>query len=188
MFCPKCGTPLDDGVNICPTCGMVVGENNYSQQQQYQYYQAGPMLEMKWYKFLIYFSLFASAVLNAITGLQMLTGAHYGGAAEYVYSYFEGLKGLDILVGLLSIGIAALAVYTRIRLAGYFQNGPKMLLYLYASSAIINLVYIIGLNMVIGEVAEMIDTITFISSTVVSAIMIFVNKSYFDKRAHLFVN
>ncbi len=188
MFCQKCGTPIENGVSICPACGTPVASDSYAQEpQQYQYYQAGPVLEMKWYKFLIYFSLFASAVLNAITGFQLLTGAHYGGSAEYVYAFFDGLKGLDILVGLLSLGFAGFAIYTRTRLAGYFQNGPKMLLFTYAAGAAINLIYVIGLNAVLGGIASEIDTSSFIINLIVSAVMIFVNKTYFDKRAHLFV-
>ena len=144
---------------------------------------------MKWFKFLIYFALFAGAALNAISGIQMLTGEVYGEYKEYVYAVFEDLKTLDMIVGILMLATAALGIYTRFRLAGYYANGPKMLSVVYAMAVLVNLVYIIGVNSILSEaVMESVDTSSSITSMLVSAVMIIINNTYFKKRAHLFVN
>lgn len=170
----------------------------YQQPQEpvYQtpYYQNQPMVEqnqlpMKWFKFLIYFALFAGAVLNVISAIPMLTGSIYEGSADLVYAMFEGLQAVDMLSGLLMLATAAIGVYTRFRLAKYCQNGPKMVTVLYIMAVAVNLFYLIGVSAVLPEaVLESVDMTSSITSIVTSVIMIFVNRTYFQKRAHLFVN
>ncbi len=210
MYCQNCRNYVADGTKFCPNCGAAIAapqEQQAYQQQPYQQadpqqayhsqpsYQAPvyPVMEqpMKWYKFLIYFSLFASAVLNFFSGVQLLTGNHYGtdGEANLVYSMFSGLQGLDILVGILMIAVAAFAIYTRMRLAQYRADGPKMLMILYAVNAIVGLVYVIGLSALVNDmVRDALDYSSFTSNIAMSVAMIFINKKYFDKRKHLFVN
>ena len=144
-------------------------------------------MPMKWFKFLIYFTLFASAFLNVINGIRLITGAQYEGSADLVYSMYEGLKTVDMLVGVLAIALAFLAVYTRIRLAGYYENGPKLLTIFYIAIAAINFVNIIGYAMILPE--EIIKTLNFSSlagQIVTSIVLIIANNVYFKKRAHLF--
>lgn len=165
-------------------------ESNYQPQNNTPMYQPQNELPMKWFKFLIFFSLFASAVLNTISGIIALTGAQYEqeykGAKELVYAYFEGLQTVDMIYGVALIAIAAFAIYVRVRLAGYYANGPKLLNVLYLANAGFGLFYIIALQSIVGSDVNL-DMTSAITSIITSVVMVGVNTVYFKKRAHLFV-
>ena len=196
MFCQNCGDQIEVGKKFCSNCGAPVAGQNH-QQQSYQQpqpsYQPPVSLEkelpMKWYKFLIYFVLFASAILNLASGIQFLNGTAYGGEAELLYDAFDGLRGLDMLIGVVMILMAVFSVYTRFRLSKFCKDGPVMLMILYAVGAITLILYMVGLYAVLPDVFhEALDSSSIASSTCMSIAMIFANKKYFDKRKHLFVN
>lgn len=193
MFCAKCGTQIPDDAGFCTSCGNPVAaqpvqETAYQQPEQ----PLQPALPMKWFKFLIYFALWAGALLNIVlNGVVMLNGLHYGDAetAKLVYAMFEDLKGLDTLCGVLAIVMGVFSIYTRFQLAGFKKKGPMLLAFVYAGAIVFNLIYIIGCNSILPEyVLSEMDYTSFYSNTVTSAVMIFVNMAYFKKRAHLFVN
>lgn len=194
MYCKKCGSFVQDGQRFCPICGTEITVEQQTQQfsnpmNNQANYSFRPEPSMKWFKFLIYFSLFAAAVLNAINGINLLTGSIYDGYAELVYEVYDGLQLIDTVVGLLSFALAAFCVYTRYRLAGFYQNGPKTLTYLYIFNIVINLVYLIGLTSIVGsEILESSDYSSFVSGIATSIVYIFINKSYFSKREYLFIN
>ncbi len=190
MFCSKCGVQIDSNAAFCPSCGaptQTAGQSAASPRPEVSPIETN-QLPMKWFKFLIYFSLFAGAVLNALTGIQLITGAHYDGQKDLVYQVFENLQTLDIIIGLAMLALAVFAIYTRIRLAGYYKNGPKLLNLVYLGGVIVNLLYIVGLYIVVPAVAETLDLTSTISSCVTSLIMVIVNREYFRKREALFVN
>ena len=146
-----------------------------------------PEKPMNWYKFMIYFALFAGAILNAITGIRMLTGSVYEGAADYVYAFFPGLSGLDKIMGLAAIALAVLGIYTRQELAKFTAKAPQFVSYLYIGTAAYNLIYMIGFMMIVGDSVEL-NMTTFIVQIVVSAVMVWANKQYFANRSEMFVN
>jgi len=150
-----------------------------------------PDMPMGWFKFLIYFSLFAGAVLNAIDGIMTMTGAHYNmqreGMSEVVYRMFDGLQAMDMIMGIGGIALAVLGIYTRMRLAGYYQNGPKMLTILYIAALAVTVIYLVGVIAVVPGVENFIDFTSQISSIAASVVMIVINNIYFKKRAHMFV-
>ena len=238
MFCPKCGTTVDNGARFCPVCGTVMPAPQAPQQPQYQapqyqqpqyqqpqyqqpqyqqpqyqapqpqyqqpqyqapqyqqpqYQNGAPLnqnaaLGMGWYKFLIYFALFASAILNAVNGINLFTGEMYDGAAELVYEIIDGLQALDMFVAGASIVVACMAIYVRMRLAGYYKNGPKMLNNLYLAVVAVQLIYIIGIYIIFEDAAEAVDFGGAYTNIAIGCAMMGVNASYFKKRAHLFVN
>ena len=158
--------------------------------------QLQPQQPMKWYKFLIYFMLFLSAVLNAATAIMIFTGNQYfdengNNLTQLVYEVFDGLQAVDMALAVGCIILAVLAIYARMRLAGFYANGPKMITVLYVCAMILNLAYTIGVVVCLGDAVEGSDEVIDYSSTavqiVMSAIMIGVNKSYFNKRKELFV-
>ena len=81
--------------------------------------------------------------------------------------------------------LAVLLIVARFALAGYKKNGPKLLVIAYAANIALALIYPIMVAAVTGlSFGDLFDVSTLISS----GIMLVVNKIYYDKRAHLFVN
>lgn len=216
MFCRNCGAQVGDNASFCSKCGAPTGNTNtqnqansqapqggYQQprggyQQQYggqpyaQPFAPAPALPMKWFKFLIYFSLFAGAALNTVSGIMMMTGFHYeiygGGMAEKVYDEFSGLMTLDMACGVGMLICAVLSIVARFRLAGYYKDGPGMLSAVYLAGAIVNLAYVMGAYFVFPEeVFNALDTTSYFTSFAISMGMVSANATYFKKRAALFV-
>lgn len=207
MFCSKCGNNVPDNVQFCTNCGNQMNANNQAPTQQaapvQQPYYSQPVAPyvperpMKWFKFLIYFSLFAGALVNLVMGFRLLSGGNYGSSyiADLVYGYFSGLKAIDIIVGILFIVVAGFMVFVRFQLAGFKANGPKLFLLLYAVNAAVSVIYSVGVIVVCKSSSmsyltdEVVSTViaSCVTQVIVSVVMIIVNKIYFDKRKDLFV-
>lgn len=171
-----------------------VYQQPYYQQPQQPYYPqqpvqpAQPAADMGWFKFLIYFALFAGAVLNFFSGIGALTGLHYlsaGVEAEMVYDVFPDMQLADILFGIGCIGAAVLGFVTRFALSGYKANGPKLLTSLYVLVAGLGILYSI---MAAISTNGAVDVTSNFSSIAVNIVFMCINIGYFKKRAHLFVN
>ena len=134
-------------------------------------------LGMKWFKFLINFLLWANAAIYLFEGMAML-------------SLSKGV--VDTIYGITSIVFALFCIFTRFRLAKFKKGAPSNLYALYIlESIVLVLVYNIASCMVAGtfnEIPVMILTPDFISSVVGTFVVVALNKTYFDKRKHLFVN
>ena len=191
MFCPKCGSEIADNAKFCVSCGSpveaqpaqatYVGDNGIVQ----------PVLPMKWYKFLIYFSLWAGALLNIGIGLMALQGTQYETdgevTAELVYAMFDGLKTLEVLYGAACIALAVYMIVVRFRLAGYYKNGPAMFISTYAIALLINVIYYVAVITIVPEIVEAGNVTANIVGTVIgNVLMIVLNNIYFKKRKHLF--
>lgn len=147
-------------------------------------------MPMKWHKFLIYFALWASMVVNALNAFLMLTGAQYGSEydARMVYNYFDGLKGLDTFMGVLFVAMAVFAIVTRFSLAKYQAKGPKLLMAVYGLNTTLSLLYpLLASGVTDLPLGQLMDS-SVISGLVTSIVMIFANRTYYNNRAHLFVN
>ena len=123
MYCPKCGAQVPDNASFCQACGAPLSAAPAN--------AAAPAMGMKWHKFLIYFALFASAVINLVNALQLITGLQYGDAADAVYAMFSTLKVLDIGYGVILLATVVYTVVTRFYLAKFKASGPLMLMMLY---------------------------------------------------------
>lgn len=162
----------------------VMDEAESQERSEYVYID----MPMKWHNFLIYFSLWASAVINTINGLSMLSGLHYRGWADSVYRLYDGLRALDILMAVSSLGIAAFTIVTRFALANRQSKGPKLLTALYAINIALSLLYPLLASVVTGmPFSELTDFSTF-TSIISSVVFLFVNMAYYNNRAHIFVN
>ena len=123
-------------------------QNPYGQAPQNPYggshggagYGMAPGLGMGWYKFVIYFQLFASALINGIAGIVALTGAHYEGEADLVYTFIPSLSTVDKLYGIVLIALAVFAIIVRFQLAQFKKTGPKFYLLLLLISGIASLI------------------------------------------------
>lgn len=215
MFCPNCGNQVAEGQAFCANCGtkmqapaapeqpvqQPVQQPTYTEpvytQPAYQQApeQLGPQQSMKWYKFLIYFSLFASAILNVVSGIMLLIGESYknedgDNITEALYKLMDGLESVDMIFGIIIIAFAVFLIYVRFRLAGFYKNGPKMLLTVYVLIAVINIVYIIAVESCHTELTSKlieIDYTNAITQIIVAVVMVIVNTVYFNKRKELFV-
>lgn len=157
------------------------------QNNNYQFNNTGEVQElpMKWYKFVIYFQLFASAVSNLIGLIMCFTGAHYGGGymTDLVYSYYDGLRGFDIFMGICCIPLIASAIYTRFRLSAFRKDAIFWLFMTYGANVVFSLIYLIGVSSIIQNF----DASQF-SPIVGNASLLVCSSVYFNKRKHLFVN
>ena len=142
---------------------------------------------MKWFKFLIYFALFAGAVLNLIGAIPYFIGSAYGADSAQIYSYFKGLRTVDLIYGVLCLGLVALALVARFSLSGFKKNGPTMLYILYGANILFGIIYAIAVGIVCHDMSIAFSSGT-IGSLVGSGVMLAVNIVYFNKRKHLFVN
>ena len=204
MRCPSCGQRLADEAGRCPVCGTVIDEETRKKAmgEQTSATQSGrtcqtvpdekryPARPMKWYKFLIYFSLVLTGFANIWTGVEAVLGMQYEtkSQAAQVYAVYPALHVLDIIYGILLILLGVYALIVRQYLAGFKVKGPKMLLIMYIASLVIEVAYIAASSLISGVnllTASESGTML-ISSILVSLFMIGANKVYFDKRAHLF--
>ncbi len=148
-------------------------------------------LGMKWYKFTIYFSLFAGALLNFVSGVQYITGIVYmlesntEVTAEQIYAYYgTALQVVDIVYGILLVGIAVFAIVVRQKLAKFKPDSIKFLCVLYACTAVISLAYAIIASVITSQPVIATSFVTFACNLVV----MFANIKYFKNRSHLFVD
>lgn len=221
-FCTQCGRQAeDDNQQFCPSCGALFtdntqntqpdgagngsmppnGMNNYNgtYRNNNQYYNGQPpygqQLPMKWYNFLIYFGLFAGAVINVVTGIMYLTGKIYDiqfqekAASAIIYSFFKNLQTLDIIYGIILIAFAAFGIFVRQQLAHYKKGAPGQLLAMYGVSCGVQIVYIIIQIIILNISTIPPATIgSVIGSLIGTVVSIVLNNIYFKKRAHLFRN
>ncbi|MBP3378102.1 MAG: zinc ribbon domain-containing protein [Clostridia bacterium] len=191
MFCRYCGAEISENAKFCVSCGRPV------EAQPVQATYVGddglvqPVPKMKWYKFLIYFSLWAGALLNIGNGLMALQGMQYETGsevtAELVYAMFDGLKTLDVLYGAACIALAVYMIVIRFRLAGYYKNGPAMFISTYAIVLLINVIYYVAVITIVPEIVEAGNVKASIVGTAIgNVLMIILNSIYFKKRKHLF--
>ncbi len=172
MFCPNCGYSIDPAAKFCPNCGAAIPSTDQTDQPGTETFEK-PQMPMKWFKFLIYFALFAGAVINIVNGISNL----------FSQSLFIEEVILNKTFAIATIALGAFGIYTRFRLAGFYKNGPQMLLYLYAASVTMSFVYGIAFISVFGNASALIAAIP---SIIVGCIMIGVNNVYFQNRSHLF--
>ncbi len=78
---------------------------------------------MKWFKFIIYFQLWASMLVYLVTAGKYFTGAYYEGNAEMVYRFFPALQPLDIVMGVVCLALAVYAVVVQRALAKFRAKG-----------------------------------------------------------------
>lgn len=206
MNCNTCGAQIPEGSQVCPNCGNpVTPVVNATPVQQtpvnngqpmgapvdgsaFNYVPQQELLGMKWANFLGYFVLWVGALINLVSGIAFLTGSVYntvGVSAEDVYSYFSALKPIDTIAGVLTLGTAVVGVMAAISIIKRKANAGKLVCALYALNFALSLIYAL-------LVTVMTSIPGFTSSTIlqliVSVVMFFVNRYYFNNRANVFVN
>ena len=144
-----------------------------------------PQRGMKWFKFIIYFQLWAALLSSLSTAARLFTGSIYDGNAELVYSLWPALKAIDVTVGILMLALGVYAVFVQRALAKFRVNGPRMYYIFCGANIVFSLLYALAASIIIGESAFSADVIT---SLVVGVVMLLDNVQYFGNRRHHFVN
>ena len=154
----------------------------------------GEELGMGWFKFIIYFQLFATAIVSLYNAYAFITGeiyAVFGGSPKMVFSRFPSLKTVGIVCGLLYLVTAVGAIYTRFRLAGFKKNGPMMYFAVIGVIILATAIYMFGVISAVSKVGIPASKVVNSNSYGVLAgyiALIVVNIIYFNKRRKLFVN
>ena len=143
---------------------------------------------MKWFKFIIYFQLFANAAVNGISALMTATGAQYQGQADKVYAALPRLRTLDLVYILLLLGLVVLAIVARMQLARFRRRGPLLYYLLQIANIAVAVLYLLAASAVSGVPLSQLDLSNTIVSLGLSLVMLIVNIIYFGKRKDLFVN
>ena len=181
--CRRCGTVLPEGSRFCPNCG---GQVSGYQETVPVWQESGPVgPPLKWFKFIIYVQLFLSALGNLVTGIQLLTGLAYGGLRASVYTLYPALRPVDVVMGLLSLGLMVWVLVVRQRLAKFRRGAPRLYLIWIGASLGVALFYLVAASLVLGQ---LVMTGSVVGSLVGSLVLIVLNRVYFRKREHLFVN
>lgn len=188
-YCSKCGKEHLDEAVICVGCGCAFEKPRNT------------LPPLKWYKFLIYFSLFAAAFISFVSGVSRIISATIG---EYFYFFNEGnflkfneiRKPIDIVYGILLFGMCALAIITRQHLAKFKRSGPILLYVFYVLSFSIDQLhsaayYIAAQSSLLTDYAVvrgLFSLSEFVISAICTGIFLLLNYIYFNKRQNLFVN
>lgn len=211
MYCRFCGKQIPDHAKFCPECGAnlapapaaappestpsvpsapVVPAVPAAPVQNAPAPAAigsieTPQRGMKWFKFIIYFQLWAGMLVNLVTAGKYFTGAYYEGNAEMVYRFFPALQPLDIVMGIICLALAVYTVVVQRALAKFRAKGPMMYYLMYIVDTAVTVLYLIIGSIIIGQSAFSAEVA---GSFAGSLIMLFINIPYFNNRKHLFVN
>ena len=218
MKCKECGAEFEYKDDFCPFCGAniplgghsaggsaeSVVDNDYSAPVSPE-----SLYSMKWYKFLVNFLLWLSAIVNVIAAYNYFTGASYQGIADRIYNDVKSLQSLDFFSGIAAIVFVVLAIATIISLKNYKKSGPVLLVIFYVLSSVFNLAYFLAVNNIVSEVGKtviegtfykgnMMYEFTFDLSALASienyimpilsgVVMAIINIIYFNNRKELFI-
>ena len=195
MFCKKCGAQLPEGSKFCNICGCDISAGQPDNAPAFDptpvsnkelLRQAEASFGMKWFKFLIYFSLFLAAIVCFVTGIMQMTGSVYADLADTVYGQFPKLKTLDVAIGAATVVCGIIILVSRFRLAAFKKGSTNILIAGYALNLIVNLAYTAAAISIIGSAN--LDLTSFGTSMAGSIIMLIINRTYLTKRESLFIH
>lgn len=193
MLCQNCGKDIGN-MTVCSYCGYIANgagsvpprrTDDYGHMNSSAYPQMA--LDMKWYKFIIYFQLFLSALINVSYAGRYFSGLDYGKSAALVYQMYSSLRILDIFMGIASLALAGWSLYTRERLRKFKKNAVFAYLSLPIIKIVCTCIYMIVGWTAVGNTEGM--DIAAMSSNISMQIGLLIwNYIYFKKRKHMFVN
>ena len=187
MFCRFCGKELPEGARFCNNCGRAADVMPLQ--------QAVRRRPMAWFKFIIYFQLFANAAGNLIIAFMWIAGLHYGESAGLYYEVCPPLKAVDVIYGLICIACAVGAILVRQKLAHYKKSAPAWYIGFIAVSLILSLISSVAVYVAVTfasegyleiKLAELMRYAVIVIAGVCFHIPL--NYVYFIKRKDLFVN
>ncbi len=164
-----------------PAAGPNTGLSSAQKREMALAQAAEEGLGMGWYKFMIYFQLFAGAVINFFSGFAL-----FGLAKELnqyaAYGDQSPLYPVFGIIGVLFIAFGCLYIYCRMLLARFSKKAITTLYVVYGINIALNLLAFLGQNATASATAST------PSSLIATIVLLVVNITYYKKRAHLFVN
>lgn len=152
---------------------------------------------MKWYKFLIHFGLFAYAAIILLSAFSYIFGNVYFkydpehheiiNRNSELYAEYSILKTVDIIHGVALLIVAAFALLSRSALARRNENGPKTLYLLIGGEACFGAIHSVLQLIILGGDAPT-EWYTVILTLAVFALILFLNRLYFERRSELFTD
>ncbi len=144
------------------------------------------MLNNKWYKFLIYFALWAMAFINIAIGIIFISGTHYkllSLTKNVVYSYYLDLQKVDKFLGYVHILISIYIINVFYNLFGLKKGSLNMLLAMHVIIIFFRVLYFIvcPLNLQAFKLYN-------ILSLIINILLIIFNYCYLRKCRQTFIN
>lgn len=149
-------------------------------------------MPMSWFKFIIYFQLFCSALTYGAAGLSSITGRMYASEGfstleiDMLYSLYPSLKAADVVSGVLFLAIAVLCLLVRKQLADLAVNAPRNYIVLVVGAPAVSV--LIGFIRVCAAPDAIVPVPYPLVSLIACGIYAAIMCTYFKKRKHLFVN
>lgn len=140
---------------------------------------------MKWHKFLIYFSLWLSAILFITAGIGYLSGTNYGDQIDAVYSSYPGLKTIDLVFGFSYLFLGVFYIITRFKLAKFQSNAIACLTLCYILPLLVGLLYLICYFKQ-TKLLYSSDVKDLFSQSIASIVILILTRLYYKKRSELF--
>ena len=196
-YCPQCGTEYASGQYRCAYCGAVLPSpvaqtTDYSQIPSYTSQRAPMEKPMKWYRFVVYFQLFASCTVNFLTALSVFTGSLYGLQKDMLLQACPTLTVINIVYGILLLGMCVLALVAREKLHGFYKVGPRLYMLHIFLQALLSLVYAILVTSATVQLEQVVaglpDLFSAIAGFFGTCLLLVCNIQYFDRRKKLFTN
>ena len=120
-----------------------------------------------------------------ITGMQLLTGLLYGQYRAAAYAGYPALQVVDVIMGILSLGLMVMALVVRRKLAKFRRGAPRLYLIWIAAGIVVGVFYLVAASLVLGQ---LVMTGSIVGNLLGNVLLILLNLVYFQKREHLFVN
>lgn len=140
---------------------------------------------MKWYKFLIYFALFAGAAVNILMLALSILGVVLveDFTAALAVDSFKWAFALTIVYCVFLLGLAVMLIVTRFRLAKFKSDGLIMLYAIYFANFVLSLAYCIAASYILRE---SVFSFSQIINLILQAAMFQINYLYLENRRTLF--
>ncbi len=224
MYCEHCGKKINNDDRFCGSCGTPVKQITPSLQKDDNtgaptpiqkneaYSKIHPTLAsdtskeaqltkanaeglgMKWFKFLIYFGLFFSALIYVSQAIATFDGSQYDATmnllygsneswGEIIYQMFPSLSIVDKAYGAILLIFAVLSIVMRMRLAKFKTKAASQYILFLLSLMVVSVIYSIIVSFIVKS-ADM----SLVMMVILLVIRFFLEKRYFAKREHLFVN
>lgn len=148
--------------------------------------------KMKWHKFLAYFMLWLSAILNFGSYAMLKSGAQYGNVKvkDDVYDMFPSMKTADGTYAVLCLVMAVIAIIAAVSLIKFKKLGPIGVIALYAVNAISAMYYLSAVTKATEKVSSLVDLSPlksqYTTTIITGIIMVALNFVYFSKRKDLY--